>query len=210
MTGPEILLLRHGQSEGNEGGRFGGHGPTPLTAKGHAQAEATARALAAEGGLSAIFCSDLPRAIQTAEPICAATGIAMMRTEALRERSVGEMTGLTFAEAEARFPDAYAAMMARVPGARPPGGETHAEAQARAVALVERALQRFTAGRVLFVSHAATIYLTLLHILGVDHATHGARFYLRTDNCALHRLRREQSGLWTVLALNDRAHLAGA
>src|SRR5438270_6335658 len=102
MTGTEILLLRHGQSEGNEGGRFGGHGPTPLTAKGHAQAEAAARAIAAEGGLSAIFCSDLPRAVQTAEPICAATGIAMKQTTALRERSVGEMTGLTFAEAEAR------------------------------------------------------------------------------------------------------------
>jgi probable phosphoglycerate mutase len=119
------------------------------------------------------------------------------------------MTGLTFEEAEQRFPVEYAAMMSRVPGARPPGGETHAEAQARAVAVLDRVLQRFTTGRVLFVSHAATIYLMLLHVLGIDHATHGGRFYLRSDNCALHRLRREKSGLWTVLALNDRAHLAG-
>src|SRR3954471_15599612 len=94
MHAAEILLLRHGQSEGNEGGRFGGHGPTPLTALGRRQAEAAARALAAEG-LTAIFASDLPRAMQTAEPTVAATGIAMTTTAALRERSVGVFTGMT-------------------------------------------------------------------------------------------------------------------
>jgi broad specificity phosphatase PhoE len=208
MRGPEILLLRHGQSEGNEDGRFGGHGPTPLTAKGRAQAEATARVLASEGGLSAIFCSDLARAVQTAEPICAATGIAMKQTAALRERSVGEMTGLTFAEAEARFPEAYAQLMGRVPDSCPPGGETHRAAQTRAVELLDAILARFTTGRVLMVSHSATLYLMLLHILGVDHATHASRFFIRTDNCALHRLRRAPTGIWTVFALNDRSHLA--
>src|SRR5579871_2454219 len=98
MRGTEILLLRHGQSEGNEAGRFGGHGPTPLTARGRAEARAAADALAAEGGLTAIYASDLPRAVETALPICEATGIAMVKTPALRERSVGVFTGLTFAE----------------------------------------------------------------------------------------------------------------
>jgi hypothetical protein len=46
----------------------------------------------------------------------------------------------------------------------------------------------------------------LLHVLGVDSA---ARVYIRTDNCGLHRLRHGTDGRWTVLALNDRAHLAG-
>src|SRR5262245_37992846 len=109
----DLLLLRHGQSEGNERGHFGGHGPTPLTALGRAQARATAACLVGEGGLSAIFSSDLPRAVETARPIAEATGIAPSLTEALRERSVGVLTGLSFAEAEARYPEVYAAMMRR-------------------------------------------------------------------------------------------------
>src|SRR5690242_7529133 len=119
MAATEILLLRHGQSEGNEGGRFGGHGPTPLTALGRAQAEAAAETLATEG-LTAIYASDLPRAVQTAEPVARRTGIAVETTAALRERSVGVFTGLTFAEAEARYPAEFAAMMRRDAGACPP------------------------------------------------------------------------------------------
>src|SRR5438874_632138 len=120
MRGTEILLLRHGRSEGNDEGRFGGHGPTPLSARGHAEAQATARALAGEGGLTAIFSSDLPRAVETARPISEATGIAVSTTPALRERSVGVLTGLTFAEAEARHPEAFDALVRRQSGARPP------------------------------------------------------------------------------------------
>lgn len=206
MRGAEILLLRHGQSEGNEGGRFGGHGPTPLTPLGRAQAEATARALAAEG-LTAIFASDLVRAVETAEPICRATGIAMVRTPALRERSVGALTGLTFGEAEERYPEAFAALMRREDEARPPDGETHGECSARATALLEQVLARFPHGRTLLVSHALTIYLLLLHVLGLERAAE--RVFLRTDNCGLHRLRRNPDGRWMVLALNDRAHLVG-
>ena len=44
-----LYLVRHGQSAGNAEGRFGGHGPTPLSDLGLSQAEKTARVLAKEG-----------------------------------------------------------------------------------------------------------------------------------------------------------------
>jgi 2,3-bisphosphoglycerate-dependent phosphoglycerate mutase len=205
MSSTEILLLRHGQSEGNEGGRFGGHGPTPLTALGRRQAEATAAALAQEG-LTAIFASDLPRARQTAEPICTATGISMRMTPALRERSVGVFTGLTFAEAAERHPEVYAALMRRDADACPPEGETTHDCLTRAGAFVDEAIERFTAGRTLFVSHAFTLNLLVRRLLGLQHSP---AVFIRTDNCGLHRLRRSATGLWSVEALNDRRHLAG-
>ena len=64
-----LYLIRHGQSAGNAEGRFGGHGPTPLSELGKEQAEKTAKVLAKEG-ISAIYSSDLLRAVQTAEPLC--------------------------------------------------------------------------------------------------------------------------------------------
>jgi broad specificity phosphatase PhoE len=202
MGSTEILLLRHGQSEGNESGRFGGHGPTKLTALGRRQAEATARALAKEG-LTAIYTSDLPRAVETADPVVHATGIIAKQTAALRERSVGVLTGLSFAEAELQHPEAFAALMRRDGQARPPEGETHGECIARAAPVIDEIVEKFPHGRTLIVSHALAIYLLLMHVLGAD----PKRVFIRTDNCGLHRLKRTDEGFWTVLALNDRAHL---
>ena len=68
MDKTRVLLVRHGQSQGNAEQRFGGHSPTPLSELGRAQAEATARALRGEG-VAAIYSSDLLRAVQTAEPL---------------------------------------------------------------------------------------------------------------------------------------------
>lgn len=207
MGAAEILLLRHGQSEGNEGGRFGGHGPTPLTALGRRQAEAAARALAAEGGVSAIFASDLVRAMQTAEPIALATGIAMRTTAALRERSVGVFTGMTFAEAEAAHPETFRAMMQRDPDACPPEGESSRARAAHVGAFFDETIERFgAAGRALFVSHAFTLNLLLRRLLGLAESP---TVFFRTDNCALHRLKRSPQGFWNVEALNDRRHLVG-
>ena len=164
------MLLRHGQSEGNEGGRFGGHGPTPLTALGRRQAEATAAALAADGGLTAIFASDLARAVQTAEPVVAATGIAMRTTPALRERSVGIFTGMTFAEAEAQYPEHFLALMRRDPDASPPEGETARDCVGRVGAFFDEQLARYASGRTLFVSHAFTLNLLVRRLLGLQAA----------------------------------------
>ena len=63
-----LFLIRHGQSAGNAEGRFGGHGPTPLSELGFKQAEVTAATIAKEG-VNAIYSSDLLRAVQTAEPL---------------------------------------------------------------------------------------------------------------------------------------------
>jgi len=83
---------------GNAEGRFGGHTDTPLSPRGRRQAEATAQALASEK-FDAIYSSDLPRAIETANPLARLTGAPLETTDALRERSVGVMEGLTFEEA---------------------------------------------------------------------------------------------------------------
>ncbi len=65
-----VLLIRHGQSEGNAAGRFGGHTATPLSQRGRREAEATARALLSEKDrITFVASSDLARAMETAEPL---------------------------------------------------------------------------------------------------------------------------------------------
>src|SRR5437763_1920201 len=107
-----VLLIRHGQSEGNAERRFGGHTATPLSARGWRQAEATARVLKSES-LTAIYSSDLARAMETARPVANLTRLPVNGTPDFRERSVGVMEGLTFEDAAQQHPDQYAALLRR-------------------------------------------------------------------------------------------------
>lgn len=202
-----LLFCRHGQSEGNRDLRFGGHGPTPLTELGRAQARATGRALLG-ASVDLIYASDLARAFDTAALIGAELGLQPTLTPALRERSVGELTGLTFEEAQQRYPEAYAAMMRREADACPPGGETYGQCRSRAVAFMDEAIARHRGARILFVSHHLTIYQLLTHVFGLDGTLQRSKLILQIDNCALHRVDHLDAGLWHVWSLNDKHHLS--
>jgi broad specificity phosphatase PhoE len=201
-----VIFCRHGESEGNRDRRFGGHGPTPLTDHGRAQARAAGQRLARDG-VDVLYTSDLARAAETAGLIGQALSLSPQVAPALRERSVGELTGLTFDEARERFPDAYAAMLRREPDACPPGGESYAQCRARAVALFEELLGRHAGTTILLVSHNLTLHQLIFHVLGIEYDERALRVYFQIDNCALHRFERHADGPWKVIALNERAHL---
>ena len=74
-----VLLIRHGQSEGNAERRFGGHTATPLSPRGRRQASATAEALKNDS-ITAIYSSDLARAVETARPLATLTHLAVNTT----------------------------------------------------------------------------------------------------------------------------------
>src|SRR2546423_13973567 len=112
METTRILLVRHGQSQGNAERRFGGHSPTPLSELGFRQAEATARALAFEN-VTAIYSRDLLRPAQTAEAPARAPGLEVNRTNALPQRSVGRVEGRKFEEAGESYPEEYRGLLRR-------------------------------------------------------------------------------------------------
>jgi broad specificity phosphatase PhoE len=202
-----MILCRHGQSAGNAERRFGGHGPTPLTDLGRAQAMAAGEVLAREG-VDRIYCSDLTRAIETAQLIGARTGAAPEPTALLRERSVGALTGLTFEEAQSRFPDEYAALLRRDWEACPPGGESHRVCADRVGTFLRELCVRDAGRRVVVVSHNVTIYHFVRHILGLADNPQAPLVFFQIDNCALSRFELHPRGVWKVVALNERGHLA--
>src|SRR5918997_2541703 len=151
-----ILLVRHGQSQGNAEGRFGGHSATPLSELGRAQAEAVARTLAAEG-VTAIYSSDLLRAVETARPLARALGLEVNCSDAFRERSVGRMEGLTFEEAAAQFPEEYAALLRRDFEHVLQGGESYRQMLDRASRALDACIDAHRGGCVAVFSHTGTI-----------------------------------------------------
>jgi probable phosphoglycerate mutase len=208
MERTRILLVRHGQSEGNAERRFGGHTPTPLSRLGRAQAEATARALAEEQ-VTAIYSSDLLRAIETAEPLSRAAGLEINRTEAFRERGVGRMEGLTFEEAAERFPEEYAALVRRDFDHVLLGGESYRQLLDRAAAELDRAVLRHRGGTLAVFSHTGTICILALHLMGALDAADLRPVWIASSNCGITRFELQHGGLVRVNAVNDTRHLVG-
>ena len=201
-----ILLVRHGQSLGNAEQRFGGHSATPLSERGFAQAGATARALAREG-VSAIYSSDLLRAVQTAGPLARETGLEVVGTDAFRERSVGRMEGLTFEEAASQFPAEYAALLRRDFEHVLLGGESYRQLLDRAARELDRAVERHRGGTLVVFSHTGTICILILHLMGALDAPDLRPVWISTANCGVTRIDIQHGGLLRVVAVNDTRHL---
>ena len=143
----DLLIVRHGESEWNAAGRWQGWADAPLSEAGEAQARAAIGELAG-ARLQAVAASDLQRARRTAEILADGLGLGPVHIdEGLRERDVGDFTGLTREEIEGRWPGILADWRAgRVQQA--PNGEGP-EFLERVLAALDRVAERFAGQRVL-------------------------------------------------------------
>ncbi len=202
-----LYLIRHGQSAGNAEGRFGGHGPTPLSDLGKRQAELTAQVLAKEG-VSAIYASDLLRAVQTAESLAELINVAVNTTPALRERHVGVLEGLTFDESKQQFPKDYYALVNRNIHHVITEGESYRHLLRRSTGQLWEILRNHQGEKIAVFSHTGAICFLTLHLMGAIHRTTKQTPWIITSNCGINRFEIRGRNNVRVLALNDTRHLA--
>ena len=203
-----VLLIRHGQSRGNAERRFGGHTATPLSARGRNQALATARTLKSDG-LTAIYSSDLARAIETAKPLSDLTGLPIHDTSAFRERSVGVMEGLTFEDAAQQHPEQYAALLKRDFEYVLSGGESYRQLLDRAWQRLDEIIAQNRGGKIAVFSHTGTICILALHLMGALDAPELKPVWISSGNCGITRFELRDDGFVRVLCVNDTSHLSG-
>lgn len=163
----EISLLRHGQTDYSRENRFCGSIDPSLNAVGHRMAEAVGAGWR-HHGWDAIWCSPATRTQETAAPLAAATGLTPVLDEGLREIHYGEWESLRHEDVKERWPEAYA-YWATDPASRgTPGGETAFHLAARAAPVIERIRASHPDGKVLIVSHKATLRVLMCALLGLD------------------------------------------
>jgi broad specificity phosphatase PhoE len=102
--GTRLRLIRHGETEANLEHRWWGRGETRLTEAGRRQAATLATVGAS---YDAIVSSPSSRAVETATPVAAGTGVAVQVIDDLAELHFGEWEGLTGSEARAADPEAF-------------------------------------------------------------------------------------------------------
>ena len=209
MVEPRLYLVRHGESEANVAGVLQGQTHGALTATGRDAAARLGRALASLSLAerpTAIFTSDLRRAVETAEIIAEALGATPHLLPAAREWNVGVLDGLPAAAL------ADAITRSGLPAAEfaPSGGESMNQLQARAAQTLadlahEAADGAHAAGRerTLLVSHGDFIRMAIgaAASMPIDAANS-----LKLRNTSLTELALS-NGSWRLERIGDASHL---
>ncbi|WCJ31087.1 Phosphoglycerate mutase family protein [Euphorbia peplus] len=155
----EIILVRHGETDWNADGRLQGHLDVELNEVGRQQAVTVADRLSKEPKISAIYSSDLKRALVTAETIASRCGgVQVFQDKDLRERHLGFLQGLVLSEAAKISPEAYQSFLCRrndqdIPG----GGESLDQLYERCTSSIQRIASKHIGERVIVVAHGGVI-----------------------------------------------------
>ena len=210
----KVIFVRHGESVWNEARRFQGSSDPELSARGRAQAARVAHRLRADidpraepgrrgGPVAALYTSPLRRAAATAGAIAEVLGLPVRPEEDLREVGLGEWEGMTPAEIDARWGNAYT-RWARDPAALvPPGGEGMDAFSARVGCAVDRIRSAHPGADIVIVSHGGAIGTYVCRVLGLGVSS---LFRFKLENASLTEIVEDHVGLRLAL-LNDTSHL---
>jgi broad specificity phosphatase PhoE len=229
MSVSELLLVRHGESQGNvaaaEAHAADAHeidvpardADVELSELGRDQAAAVGSvltALPANERPDALVVSPYVRARETARLACDAAGLELPTRvdERLRDRELGVLDRLTFAGVEARYPEE--AERRRWQGKfyhRPAGGESWADVVLRLRTWLADLDRWFPGARVLVVSHDVVIALLRYACEGLeeDQVLDLAR-HTPLRNAAVSRLVRVDDQTWRTAMYDDVNHLREA
>jgi broad specificity phosphatase PhoE len=203
MTITRLYLARHGATQLTAEGRFAGSVGVDLSDEGRWQAAQLGERLRDEG-ITAVYCSPLSRAADTAAIVAQPSRLVPVARDGLREISHGHWEGLTRREVEEQFAAEYAAWEEDPFTFAPRGGESGVAVLARALPTVREIVTSHVGGRVLVVSHKATIRLLLSSLLGFD--ARGYRDRLDQAPACLNVLDFKDPVRARLMLFNDTSH----
>lgn len=163
-----LLLIRHGESQGNAEGRIQGWNDCALTERGHRQAARIADRLAQEQRCSALYSSTLRRALDTAAPAAARLGLPIRLDARLREYDFGPLAGILRIELARHYPAIAEAWDCNQVGPPLPGEEGWPAFDARVSAALEQIVADTPEqSAVALFMHGGSINSALCRLLGV-------------------------------------------
>ncbi len=198
----KVVLIRHGQSEGNIAQVIQGQKDYPLSKKGEEQAHKAGKELKEIYSFDRIYSSNLQRAAKTAEIIASYFNITEITfSEKLSELNFGSFQG----RKSLGLTDEEKAILSSCwenTTKRYPGGETVEELSTRVKEIFTEITHSNTENStILVVSHRRTLFCLLKQILG--------KVPIVTDewfkNCSINELLRDKStGKWQLIRFDNK------
>lgn len=205
-TRTEMIIVRHGETEGNRTRTLQGQSNTELNKVGRLQVEMLARRLQKQPTFAAAYSSDLKRTMDTAKIILAKQpSVPLIPTPALREWNLGQLQGHTWAELEEKSPGVRNAFRQAGEDVQAPGGEKRSELEKRVWACLQDLAQRHRGERILLVSHGGALRSMFKFLVGVPNLPN---LLPATSNASYNHVVCND-GAWQLYCWNDTAHLEG-
>jgi probable phosphoglycerate mutase len=209
VSSTRLVLVRHGESRATVERFVGGpRSCTGLTDHGRRQAEALRNRLSAGHDVeaTALFASNFPRALETANIIAPAVGSLPVTVDSgWGEHDPGpDCDGMTYDEFIERFGvprwdgDPHDVVY--------PGGETISQFHDRVMETLRRTVRRHEGGTIVIACHAGVIDAVMRQTL---HMHQTGKFELNTQNTSLTELFHVQGSKWRLVRYNDSSHLNG-
>jgi broad specificity phosphatase PhoE len=167
-----LIMVRHGESEGNRERRFTISSEVPLTELGRQQALQVAQRIAGLFRPEIIISSPFRRARQTSEIIAAALGLEIETVPELHERDLGCLKGHSYDDLRSLVLKDPSYDPARGWSWRPGGGESYEDVRRRVAVAVEKLLARYPRNQIVIVSHGGVMLAVWAHIIGQWHGAH--------------------------------------
>lgn len=154
-----VVVARHGEAEYESALAYDAGGS--LTSLGRAQSVALGESLR-DRRIAAIWCSDMARAVQTAEIAAGVLGVVVRVRSGLREFAVGESAGQPFSVE--LFADVVGSWERGELDIGCPGAETGADVTARVQVELEQLADQYRGETVLVVTHGGAMKVALPQI----------------------------------------------
>lgn len=199
----KLLLVRHGITEFNSNRRFCGYSDIELSATGYKQVERLRGRLADEQ-IDAVYCSDLRRAVVTAEIISSGYEVDIVTCSELREINYGDAEGLTFDEIDRLYPELAESITNFSSELNFPGGESFDKFTGRVSKFSDQLDKHAPSETILIVSHGGPIRTLVCHLLDMDQS-HWRQISI--SNASLSIVEVLPQGAVLSL-LNDTSHLS--
>lgn len=196
----DLVLVRHAEPVRLTAADTGGSPADPgLTARGHEQAARLAAWLAHEP-FDAMVTSSKRRAVETAAPIAALTGLEPTVDDGWIEYDARADHYIPMEELRATDDPRFRAM---VEGRwHEFGGEPPAEFRARITDALDRIVAAHAGERVLVVCHGGVINVALAIVLGLDQ-----HLWFDPGYTSISRIVASRRGIRSAVAINETAHL---
>jgi len=195
----ELLLIRHGLPVRRELSE--GIADPELSTAGHQQAKHLAEYLSSER-IDALYSSPQQRALQTAQPIAADTGLNIEVVDDVAEWDRNASFYIPVEELKATNDPRWQAL---VRGDWPGESDTIEDFRERVVTAVEGLIAHHNGERIAVSCHGGVINAYFSHVLGLP----AGKGFFYPNYTSINRVMASQSGHRSVMTINETSHLRG-
>jgi len=198
-----IILVRHGECEGNIKGMFRGRADFPLNKRGLVQAEDLSRELK-KFPLKYIYCSPLYRARQTAEAIGKQCGVEIKIEESFNNIELGSWEGRFMKEIAQEYPKEWELWVHNPEKLRVKDMETLYDVQKRAKTCLDNLVSKHGGETLAVVSHRAVLKPLISACLNIA----SPYFWkIHFDTASYSLLSHKEGRGYCLVQLNQTKHL---